>query len=303
MKKAALIALGLFGLLVSVVTVTLVLAHRQIDAVEPPLPLQAQIAALAEKAEGPAKISYINTATQSGPLGTIGHIAVLMEWTNGDAFLLDTGMTANQAIAFGKPMQLLLGAGPTSTHGSVAEQLGDTIESVRGIGFSHLHIDHTEGLSGICARQSAPAVVFQTNLQRNLQNFGTRDGESIISSSACSRETLASSGLRPVPGFPGLYAIAAGGHTPGSTVFVTYWKEMVWVFSGDITNDMQSIYEGLPKHWAYTTFIVPENLERQAQQRNWLKALDSETGITVHASHDIGAYRSSAIPAWMRAVP
>ncbi len=111
MKKAALIALGLFGLLVFVVTVTLALAHRQIDAVEPPLPLQAQIAALAEKAEGPAKLSYINTATQSGPLGTIGHIAVLMEWTNGDAFLLDTGMTANQAIAFGKPMQLLLGAG------------------------------------------------------------------------------------------------------------------------------------------------------------------------------------------------
>jgi hypothetical protein len=40
-------------------------------------------------------------------------------------------------------METALGADPAVSHGTIAELLGDRIQRVEGIGFTHLHIDHT----------------------------------------------------------------------------------------------------------------------------------------------------------------
>ena len=91
----------------------------------------------------------------------------------------------------------------------------------------------------------------------------------------------------PVPGFPGLAAVSLGGHTPGSTLFAARVGRTYWLFSGDITNDKQSLTQDLPKHWAYSLLIVPEDTARTARLRQYLGALDDIDGVTVLPAHDI----------------
>src|SRR5690606_38359416 len=114
---------------------------------------------------GPVRVAYINTARQMTSLGELGHPAMVIDWPDGRRFLIDTGMPPEEARAFGEPMEML-GAGPTTTFGAVAAQLGEAAQSVQGIAFTHLHSDHTAGLPGICAAQAHAATVYQSPLQQ-----------------------------------------------------------------------------------------------------------------------------------------
>jgi glyoxylase-like metal-dependent hydrolase (beta-lactamase superfamily II) len=303
-RKLPRILAALFALAFGAVATILIAAHWQIRQVEPPLPTAEAIELALAEENAAAAISYINTATQSGPFGTLGHVGVLIEWGDGTpAFLIDTGMPPEQAIAFGAPMERFLGAAPTRTFGAIDLQMGEAVQSIGGIAFTHLHSDHTDGVTGICAAQVAPATVYQTSLQRNLQNFGTRPGEVNINGSACARVVLGTNLIKPIADFPGMVAIAAGGHTPGSTVFATRLKGKIWIFAGDITNDMQSLHDNIDKPWAYTTFVVPENLSRQAELRLWLESLNQLENFEVLVAHDIGAWERSEIPVWQVTIP
>ena len=298
-RKLPRILAALFALAFGVVATILMAAHWQIRQVEPPLPTAEAIEfALAEE-NAAAAISYINTATQSGPFGTLGHVGVLIAWGDDSAaFLIDTGMPPKQAIAFGAPLERFLDAGPTRTFGAIDVQMGEAVQSIGGIAFTHLHSDHTDGVTGICAAQVAPATVYQTDLQRHLQNFGTKPGEANIAGAACTREVLGTEVIKPIVDFPGVVAIAAGGHTPGSTIFATRFNGKIRIFAGDITNDMQSLHDNIDKPWAYTTFVVPENLSRQAELRLWLESLNQLENFEVLVAHDIGAWERSEIPVW-----
>jgi glyoxylase-like metal-dependent hydrolase (beta-lactamase superfamily II) len=273
-------------------------AHWQVRQVEPALPSGQEIAAVLATGQDPVAISYINTSTQLSPLGAIGHVGVLIEWDSGKRLLLDTGMPAEQAVAFGKPMQQLLDAEPAQTFGAIDEQIGAAVNTIGAIAFTHLHSDHTDGLTGICAAQQSPATVFQTSLQRNEQNYGTVGGEKTIATSGCGRVVLGAETVKLVPGYSGIVAIAAGGHTAGSTIYATRFNGKIWVFAGDITNDMHSLHNNIPKAWLYSTFIVPEHTLRQEQLRLWLESLDQQEGFVVLVAHDIHAWQSSEIPAW-----
>ena len=217
-------------------------AHWQVRQVEPALPTGQDIAAALDNGPDPVSISYINTATQVSPLGAIGHVGVLIEWDSGKRLLIDTGMPAEQAVAFGKPMEQILDAEPAQTFGAIDEQIGPAVNTIGAIAFTHLHSDHTDGLTGICAAQHSPATVFQTSLQRDE------------------------------------------------------------VFAGDITNDMHSLHNNIPKPWLYSTFIVPEHTRRQEQLRLWLEALDQQADFVVLVAHDIDAWKRSEIPAWRKGV-
>ena len=276
----------------------LITSHWQIRQVEPALPTAAEIEAALPQESAAATISYVNTATQNGPFGQLGHVAVLIEWPDRASFLLDTGMPPAQAIAFGAPMERFLKADPTQTFGSVAEQMGESVQSIEGIAFTHLHTDHTDGIGGICKAQPNPATIFQTGLQRELQNYGTSPGEDNLAAAICKRLILGPDTVKPIPGFPGIVAIAAGGHTPGSTLFASRFNGKIRIFAGDITNDMHSLHNNVDKHWAYTTFIVPENPARQRELRLWLESLDQQAGFEVLVSHDIEAWKRSDIAAW-----
>jgi len=290
---ATLLALGLLAIAALLIT-----SHWQIRQVEPALPTAAEIEAALPEESAAATISYVNTATQNGPFGKLGHVGVLIEWPDRAAFLLDTGMPPAQAIAFGAPMERFLKADPTQTFGSVVSQMGAAVQSIGGIAFTHLHTDHTDGIGGICNAQANPATVFQTGLQREQQNYGTSPGEKNIATAICRRLTLGPDTVKQVPGFPGIVAIAAGGHTPGSTLFASRFNGKVWIFAGDITNDMHSLHNNIDKHWAYTAFIVPESPARQRQLRLWLESLDQRADFQVLVAHDIEAWKQSEITAW-----
>jgi glyoxylase-like metal-dependent hydrolase (beta-lactamase superfamily II) len=275
-------------------------AHWQIRSVAVDIPSARELDAALDDVgadDFPSDIHFINTAQQSGPFGELGHLGVLIGWADGKSFLIDTGMSASEAIAFGRPFELL-GAGPTQTFGAVEKQLASTIDSIRGIGLTHLHSDHTAGITRICAAMESPATIYQSQHQKRLQNLHTQAGQVMVNESSCSKAELGNTTIKPVPGFRGLFAIAAGGHTPGSTVFVTRLAGKTWIFAGDISNAMSDIYNNRGKGFIYSYLLIPEDVEVLRDWRRWLKAQDDRAGVQVLVAHDIDAYRASSLQAW-----
>ena len=275
-------------------------AHWQIRsvAVEIPSVQQLDLALGQVSAEAfPTRIQFINTAQQSGPFGSLGHVALLIQWADGKSFLVDTGMNEAEAVAFGSPFELL-GAEPTQAFGPVERQLGSAVESIRGIGLTHLHSDHVAGISGICDAMESPATIYQTHNQNSRQNLHTESGQVLVNESSCSKSELAATLIKPIPGFSGLFAIDAGGHTPGSTLFVTRLDGETWIFAGDITNAMADIHSNRGKGFIYSYLLIPEDVQLLGQWRLWLKAQDDRAGVHVLVAHDIAAYHASDLQAW-----
>lgn len=126
-------------------------------------------------------------------------------------------------------------------------------------------------------------------------------GLAALDAASCPRAVLAEGLVKSVRGFPGLVAVSLGGHTPGSTLYGVVVDGKTWVFSGDITNDRRSLLEDLPKPWWYSALVEPENVERTAQLREWLRRLDERPGVTVLPAHDVVAMAAAGLPAWSSA--
>jgi glyoxylase-like metal-dependent hydrolase (beta-lactamase superfamily II) len=109
--------------------------------------------------------------------------------------------------------------------------------------------------------------------------------------------------LHRFPGFPGLVAFAAGGHTPGSTIFFARVQDRIWVHAGDITNFRENLLLDRPKPWAYSYLITPEARGRLAPLRPWLAGLDQIDAWSVVVSHDHAALLQSGIEAWTPSAP
>ena len=90
-----------------------------------------------------------------------------------------------------------------------------------------------------------------------------------------------------LPGFPGLVAVAAAGHTPGSTVYAAAVGDRILVFAGDITNEFANLVNDVPKPWAYSAFVVPENRAHLGDLRRWLGGLEADPRFTVVVAHDL----------------
>lgn len=272
-------------------------ALLQVRSVEPPLPSEDELRALLEVEDGPVRLHYVNTSSQAIGDRALGHTVFLAEWANGDVFMIDAGMDRDEAIEFGGLMETLLGAAPARAHGTIAELLGpDGVERVKGVAFTHLHIDHSQGTVPFCEARGPGARVFQTRWQADLHNFNTEEGAAIVRDSclepgAMSGETI----LRP-EGFPGLGVVALGGHTPGSTLFAIPVDGRLWVFSGDITNTKQDIVTDTGKPFLYSHLMVPEHTGRTGQLRRWLAELDGRPDIRVIVSHDLMDVEASGMP-------
>ena len=256
---AAAIVLVLGGILAE--------AHYEIQSIDPPVPTRAElVAAAAPRADGPTRIRFVNTSSQAMPDGRQGaHPGFLIEWAGGRAFLIDVGMDRPQAAEFGEPMEWL-GAEPALAHGSVGEQMGDDAARIAGVAFTHLHFDHTGGMRELCDAADRELPVFQTPWQFERTNYGTGMGADDVRESGCAvRRRLGNDdGAKhyAIPGFPGLHAIAAGGHTPGSTIYLARVGGKIWILSGDVTNTKPHLLEDLDKPLAYSLLIVPENRGR-----------------------------------------
>ena len=69
-------------------------------------------------------------------------------------------------------------------------------------------------------------------------------------------------------------------------------------FPGDITNSRGELEGDVPKSLLYSLLIVPEDRDRLANLREWLRALDGDPDTTVVVSHDAIALKTSGPPAW-----
>jgi glyoxylase-like metal-dependent hydrolase (beta-lactamase superfamily II) len=269
---------------------------------------------------GPIRVSVVNTASQIMPRSTVlddardphpnapyvmSHPSFVLEWADGKVLLVDAGMSRAAAASFGRPLEIAGDAEPMVAHGSTAEQLGATVEQVRGMIFTHLHTDHVDGIGELCAAARHPIEVFMTEAQAERPNYTTRPGMRLIDAASCARRTRLS-GASPfaVPGFPGVVVIAAGGHTPGSQIVVATVgagdQPRRFAFAGDTINNVDGVLHDIPKPTLYRWLVVPEDEARQSELRRYLRRLHQEHGVTVLAAHDQLAIEASRMSAWVR---
>ncbi|MFK7897437.1 MAG: MBL fold metallo-hydrolase [Myxococcota bacterium] len=294
--------LKLIGLVLLVVLVgaaaMLLPAHLQIRDIEPDLPSASELRSLSSHPDRPIRVSYLRTAEQPRAGDILGHTVFVAEWADGRRFMVDASMDETAASEFASLMRSLGEAGDEIYHGSVVDLIGEDIARIDGVGLTHLHIDHTQGLVPFCAARGAGAKIFQTPWQAEEVNLHTREGAEIVGASCLTREVGERSGLYALPGFGGVGMIALGGHTPGSTLFAIAGPDQTWLFAGDTTNVKRHIPDNQPKALAYSYLMVPENTARTEQLRRWLAELDAASGIRVIVSHDIEDTVRSGMPAY-----
>ena len=278
-----------------ILAAVLIPAHRQVRSVAPPLPDKSELLAL-RGAGGPNKVSYIVTSSQRLARGQISHISIVVEWATGKRFLIDTGMSRSEAENFADLIKKMdSSAGDAIVYTTVSDALGSEINDIAGVGFTHLHIDHTQGLEGFCTARGEGALLLQSLSQRELHNFNTTDGAELVENSCLTRSDFSiakGATLYQSKQFPGLAAFELGGHTPGSTLWAVSLADKVLLFSGDITNDKASIEHNTAKQALYSYLLVPENTKRTAALRRWLNGLDQSELFSVIVSHDLANTRS-----------
>ena len=301
------------------VAVGLSWAHLAIDQERAPLPARNLVTlAAAMYKDLPVRLSVINTASQPMPRSAVldaskdpkptepyvmSHPSFVLEWADGRLLLVDVGMTRQCAIDFGRPLEWLGGAAPMQPHESAAARLGDARQRVKGIVFTHLHLDHVGGIAELCEGMEHPVSVFMTEAQAERPNFTTRPGLKLLKQTSCvHQERLKGSRLLPVSGFDGVFVIAAGGHTPGSQVVVAVVKgpeeTRGYIFTGDVVNNIDGVNDNIPKPYLYSLLIVPEDAQRLDELRRYLKDLRDGNNFRLLVSHDQIALEHSGVPAW-----
>lgn len=288
--------LGLVLAVLVVVLVILVPPHRQIRGIEPAVPTLAEIRDAVRVPGGPESVEFFAVASQAMGERTLGHTVFLLRWADGGMFMIDAGMDEVAAAEFAELLASLGRGGEHVYAASIADALGSAIADVRGVGLTHLHIDHAQGLLGFCEKRGRGARVYQTRDQATEHNLHTRESAGIVRESCLEPGELAGDTVLSPAGFPGLAMVALGGHTPGSTLFAAEVAGHLWLFSGDITNTKSAIVDDHGKGFLYSWIMVPENTARTGLLRDWLREADSAHDVTVVVSHDLDDARATGMP-------
>lgn len=271
-------------------------AHFSIRGERPMMPPVEAILALEHEADRPIRLRWINTASQRDPEGGIVHSAFVLEWEDGRSLLVDTGMSAEAAVEFGRPAELLLGSDPTVVGRPIDDALGGARERLAGLVFTHLHTDHTQGIELLCPPGASEFNVYMTLAQLERPNYTTRTGLEPVENASCANPVpLVDEGLARLTGFPGVRVIRAAGHTPGSQLIVFWVGEqdpMGYVLAGDVVFSFDQIAEDRPKPLIYRVMITPEADVQLGEVRRWLHTLSRDHGLVVVPSHDIGHIES-----------
>lgn len=306
----------LVALAVLVLAGGLVWAHYSIRQERRPLPALNPVLAGGAR-NGPLRVSYINTASQEMPRSGVldpqldpwpqesyvmSHASFVLEWADGKLMLVDAGMTRAGALEFGKPIEWMGSGQPIRAHPSVAERLGDARSRVAAAVFTHLHADHVGGISELCTTPQ-PITVFMTPAQAERPNYTTRPGWNLLRESPCVQSRLLpDDSLAAIPGFPGVYVVAAGGHTPGTQIIVAHLPDgerfRRIAFVGDVANHIDGITYNVPKPFLYSLLVVPEDRPRLDELRRWLRTLRDTHGVELVVTHDQLALERSGIPEW-----
>ncbi len=306
----------------------LAVTHARVRRERAPLPGRDEVVASARVGEVPVRIAVANTATQPMPRAAVlapeldpapgepyvmSHPSFVLEWADGRILLVDVGMDREGAIRFGRPIELLSGGAPMAPIAPVAAQLASAGSRVEGIVFTHLHQDHVGGVAELCRGRTRPLRVFMTGAQDERTNYTTRPGRRLLADVRRGAQAegdapcvevipLPSGGLQPVHGFPGVFVIAAGGHTPGSQIVVAAVDDgsgpKQFAFTGDIVNSVAGIDFDVPKPRLYRLLVVPEADERQGELRRFLRDLRDRGGVGLLVSHDQRQLEASGVAAY-----
>jgi glyoxylase-like metal-dependent hydrolase (beta-lactamase superfamily II) len=269
-------------------------AHLGIRRENPPLPDAREVLALAQAPDRPVRLSWIETAHQctpgEGEASCVVHPVFVLEWADGRLLLVDAGMEADAAREFGTPMELLLGAAPPEPGRSLADALGSSRDRVAGLVFTHLHMDHTQGIAGLCPDGAPPLPIFQTPAQAERPNYTVTPGQRQVEAAPCASSiSVADRGLTSLGDLPGVGVVRAAGHTPGSQMIVAWVgaeEPRGFVLAGDVVFAKARLGEDRPKDLVYRLLVTPENEAQLARVRAWLRELETRHGLTAIPSHD-----------------
>lgn len=317
LRKVAITLTLLLVLGVVAAGVGLTLAHLAIRGERPALPPLAALSAATEATDLPRSLSVIHTATQRMPRSAVlqadqdphpdapyemTHPSFVLEWADGRILLVDLGMTRDGALSFGKPLEALGMAAAIEPRQPTAAVLGDAARRVEGIVFSHLHIDHVDGIDLLCAAHGGTITVFMNEAQAERPNYTTRQGLERIRAASCTRIEVIPSGVAAtLARFPGVAVVAAAGHTPGSQIIAANVAgaggSQRHLFAGDVINHVDGVTHEVAKPWYYSWFIVPEDRERLAELRRYLHDIQA-AGVPVLAAHDRLHIQELGVPDW-----
>jgi glyoxylase-like metal-dependent hydrolase (beta-lactamase superfamily II) len=306
-------------LVVAAAAAALVWSHFQVQRERAPLPLVADLLAWDKQDGLPVRVSVIETGRQPMPRSAVldpsgdprpsapyvmTHPSFVVEWADGRLLLIDAGMTKAKAEDFGALIERFAGASPLVPLGTPAAALGDAASRVGAIVFTHLHIDHVDGLRELCPRVGHAIKLFQTPPQQDTWTFTTSEGKRVIAESSCVTPVrVTGKALLPLDGYPGVALIAAGGHTPESQIVAVTTRDAGgtvhrYLFAGDITNAIDGVRSDVSKPFLYRLAIVPEDDDRLGELRRYLRALEQQQGYTIVVSHDQLHLKDTGIPAW-----
>jgi glyoxylase-like metal-dependent hydrolase (beta-lactamase superfamily II) len=306
-------------LAVAVGAAGLVWMHLVVQRQRGPLPLVAELLDLSTATDAPTNVWVVETAQQRTPRAAVldpavdptpdtpyvmTHPAFVLGWADGRLLLIDAGLTRPGAVRFGGPLESLAGAGPIEPLKPAALALGEATSRVQGIVFTHLHIDHVDGLRDVCARLSTSVKVFMTEGQLDTWTLFTGEGRDLVQDAGCTEPVrIGGAKLMPLDGFPGVGVIAAAGHTPGSQMVAAAVRApdgtvRRYVFSGDVTNTIDGVRGDLSKPLLYRLVIVPEDEDRLGELRRYLRSMEQDHGMAIVVSHDQSHLRTVGIPAW-----
>lgn len=291
--SAAILLLGVMAL-----AWILVPPHLQIRAISPELPTRADLQTLTSDPNGPVNISYVITSSQTMPKRTLSHSSFIVEWADGRILLIDLGLDHAGAVEFGQLFETIEGADPATVHGAISEFLGSSVTRVEGVGFTHLHTDHVQGVTGLCEALPKAIIAVQTSDQLAKHNLHTYDSHKLLQNSDCIDRREITGNARQHNRFPGIGIYALGGHTPGSTLFAVPVGDTIWLLTGDIAGTYADIKKDRDKSLIYSYLMVPEDRQRLADLRNWLNELDEFPDVNVVVSHDASAIAESGMKKW-----
>ena len=290
--RISMLLLGLVATLIGAVAYT----HWSLHQLTTPLPSDKALLDLLSTDAGPVSIHYVVTASlQDEDRGDVVFPAFVLRWADGRQFMIDAGMNEDGANSFYRKMGWQYKSDGIDSNGN---QVALIAEHIDGLGLTHLHEDHVQGVVDLCQSSEKKIPLYQTEAQAMKSNYTTLPGVKLIETADCVVPTkLGSEGaLQLIPDFPGLGVFAVAGHSPGSSVFVAAVEGKLWLIAGDVSWKRDALLGDKPKQvsW-FRALFIPEDQEHLREVGRWLTRLEENALVNVVLCHDGDALRNSGI--------
>lgn len=260
----------------------------------------------------PVAFDHVLTAWQRAPRGLVlsgeptpgevdpyvmTHPAFWVTRADGGVLLVDAGLRPAEAASFARSMEWLGADAPRCGRAALSRI---PAAAVQASVFTHLHVDHLDGLRALC-EPGRPIPVRpspeQLSSDERFEKAGREQLEAMEAEGCVVREPFALGEGDPaapeLAGFPGVHRVAVPGHTPGSQLIVVFLAASpepprALVIAGDVVNHRAGYRHDRAKPWWYRKLLVREDDALQAHNRALLAQLAQE-GFEILVNHHLDA--------------